>query len=458
MSASRQRTETPSPRSDHHDWYLARFQDFEKRLNGESASAVHGLRRAGIDRFAASGLPTGRDENWRHADVGAVTRTPFLPLAAVVEPDATVQESQLPVPAAWHGPQLVFLNGRFAPALSSLPESAGVRVMELAAALEQEPDLVRSHLDTHSSQYQGGFAALNTAFLQDGAFVHFTAAGADPVHILYVTTERESGDGEPFGTSPRTLIVADANTDGRVVERFTGLTGAPYLTNAVTEIVVGQGSHLDHCKLQQEGDAGCHVATLHVTEARDCSFTSHNVVLSGRLVRNDITTLLDGEGIESTLNGLSLSGGSEHVDNHTTIEHAQPNCSSHELYKGILGGKATGVFRGKIHVHPDAQKTDAYQSNKNLLVSPDADITSKPQLEIYADDVKCSHGSTTGQLDADAIFYLRARGLSRADAVRVLTEAFAGEIVDRIPLETVRDEVRLLVDAKLQALLEESHR
>ena len=457
MSSPKQ--QSTANRSDSREWYLARFEDLEKRLNGESSSAVHELRRAGIDRFAESGLPTGRDEDWRHADVGTVTRTHYVPLPSVAEAEAVIEAGQLPRPTAWEGSQLVFVNGRFAPALSTLPESAGVRVMALGTALEREPDTVRAHLDAHSSDCHTGFAALNTAFLQDGAFVHFTGAGADPVHILYVTTDREGGGGEePFVTNPRTLIVADANTDGLVVERFTGLTEAPYLTNAVTEIVAGQGSRIDHCKLQQEGDAGCHVATLHVTEARDCSFTAHNVTLSGRLVRNDVTTLLDGEGIVSTLNGLCLSGGSEHVDNHTAIEHAQPHCSSHELYKGILGGRATGVFRGKIHVHVDAQQTDAYQSNKNLLVSPDADITSKPQLEIYADDVKCSHGSTTGQLDADAIFYLRARGLSARNAVRVLTEAFANEIVDRIPHEALRADVRQLVDAKLQTLLEGDER
>jgi len=444
--------------ADSSEWYLTCFQSFEQQLNGDSAAAVHGLRRAGIDRFAASGLPSGHDENWRHAGINAVSRTRYQPLSSTEGADAAVEESTLPRIAGWQGSELVFINGKFAPSLSTLLESSGVRAMNLADALKQEPDVVHAHLDARSSQYEGGYAALNSAFLQDGAFVHFTGDGADPVHILYVTSAGAgAADGDKPMTTPRTLIVADANVDGMVVEHFLGLTPAAYLTNAVTEIAVGEGSHIQHCKIQQEGEAGSHLATMYVTEDRDCTFTSHNVSVGGRLVRNDITTLIAGEGITSTLNGLSLGGGSEHVDNHTTIEHAQPNCSSHELYKGVFGGQATGVFRGKIHVHPVAQKTDAYQSNKNLLVSPEANITSKPQLEIYADDVKCSHGSTTGQLDADAIFYLQTRGLSATAAVRVLTEAFADEIVDRIPHVLLRDEVRALAQTKLRSLLEETH-
>jgi len=442
-----------APPSDTHEWYLAQFQDFEKRLNGDAASELHSLRRAGLDRFAAAGLPSSHDEDWRHAGIGAVTRTQYslLPSTAGQE---TVDENRLPRLPDWTGTELVFLNGRFSPELSTIRKSSGVEVSDLAAAAA--PDLARTHLDAHSARYQGGFAALNTAFLEDGAFVHLTGAGA-PVYILYVTTPW-SGSDEPFTTTPRTLIVADAHAEGMVVEHYIGLTDHTYLTNAVTELSIGSSSTIHHCKIHEEGEAGSHVATMHVAEARDCAFTSHNFSLSGRLVRNDITTLLDGEGIESTLNGLFLGTESEHIDNHTTIEHARPHCSSHELYKGVLGGRATGVFRGKIHVHPDAQQTDAYQSNRNLIVSPDANITSKPQLEIYADDVKCSHGSTTGQLDADAIFYLRTRGLSTTDAVRVLTEAFAGEIVDRVPHELLRDAIRRRVETKLESLLEEDAR
>ena len=444
--------------ADPREWYLTCFQDFEQRLNGGSAAAVHEVRRAGIDRFAASGLPSRHDENWRHASIGAVSQAQYLPHSCAAATDAAIDESSLPRIAGWQGSELVFINGRFAPSLSTLLESSSVRAMDLATALQQEPEIVRAHLDARSSQYEAGFAALNSAFLEDGAYVRFTGASADPVRILYVTSAGDAGAaaGDEPMTTPRTLIIADANVDGMVVEHFLGLTPAAYLTNAVTEIHVGPGSRIHHCKIQQEGDAGSHLATLHVSEDRDCAFTSHNISVSGRLVRNDITTLINGEGITSTLNGLSLGGGSEHVDNHTTIEHAQPNCSSHELYKGVFGNRATGVFRGKIHVHPVAQKTDAYQSNKNLLVSPDANITSKPQLEIYADDVKCSHGSTTGQLDADAIFYLRTRGLSTSAAVRILTEAFAGEIVDRIPHEALRDQVRALVETKLRRLIEET--
>jgi len=221
----------------------------------------------------------------------------------------------------------------------------------------------------------------------------------------------------------------------------------------VTEVTVGENAVVEHVQVARESPAALHVGTTHVTEGRNCVFASHSLALRGKSVRKDVTTLLDGEGISSTLSGLFLGAGQEHIDNRTLIEHARPQSVSRELYKGILADRSKGVFRGRIHVHQDAQQTSAYQSNKNLLLSDRAEVDSKPQLEIYADDVKCSHGSTTGQLSPEAIFYLRSRGISQLDATGILTRAFAGEILDRLTHEAVRGRLERLVSDKLDAVL-----
>jgi Fe-S cluster assembly protein SufD len=242
----------------------------------------------------------------------------------------------------------------------------------------------------------------------------------------------------------------EANSQVTVVEKFFGLP-APYFTNAVTEIVLGENANLDHCKIQQEGDAASHLAATQVRQHRSSRFSSHFVSLGGNLVRNEIGVFLDGEGCETTLNGLYMASETQHVDNRTTIDHAKPHCVSHELYKGILDGKAHGVFNGKIYVHQDAQKTDAKQTNQTLLLSDDAVINTKPQLEIFADDVKCTHGATVGQLDDNAIFYLRSRGIDAEAARSLLTFAFANDIIGRIKVESIRAELekQLLVAGRL---------
>ena len=441
---------------DKKDFYLAAFRGFEDNLNGETSSALHQIRRHAIDRFSETGFPTGRDEDWRHTSVSAVTRSEFVP-ALTPGPAVTDGDLEPFCFPGFEGIQLVFVNGHLSSSLSTVPAlPAGVRVGSLATAFAEEPELPEKHLGKHADCDLPGFAALNTAFVTDGAFVHLPSGVAleRPIHLLYLSAV----ENRPSVSFPRTLIVAGDGARGSVVETFAGLGDSVYLTDAVTEIVAGDDSVLDHCKIQRESDAAFHVGVLHVTEGDSCKFASHSAVLNGQLVRNDTTTLLDGEAIESTLNGVFLGGGDSRIDNHTTIEHAKPNCSSHELYKGVLGDRSKGVFRGKIHVHQVAQKTDAYQSNQNLLLSEDADITSKPQLEIYADDVKCSHGSTTGQLDAEAIFYLRSRGIGEKEAIATLTRAFAGEIVDRIPIESVRQKVGELVSGKLSSLLGKEER
>jgi len=410
-------------------------------------------------RFAEVGLPASRDEEWRHGNVGAIVGTGFSPVldphpGAVTTLDLGDNNLADLVPT-----QLVFVDGHFAPELSTIAElPQGVRVESLGAALEGDPDLVQEHLG-RGALCDAGFAALNTAFIRDGAFVYVPAgASLGAVHLLYVSTgRRASGDESHSPVShPRTLIVIGEGARASVVETYAAVGASPtYLTNAVTEMTVGENAVLEHVEVQRESVGAFHVGTTHVTERRGCTFTSHSLALQGGFIRNDVTTVLDGPGIDSTLNGLYLGAGEEHIDNRTLIEHAQPHSASQELYKGILAGRSRGVFRGRIHVHEDAQETRAYQSNQNLLLSDEAEVDSMPQLEIYADDVKCSHGSTTGQLSPEAIFYLRSRGVSRSAAVGILTRAFAGEVLERIRHEAIRQWLEQVVLDKLATGLAE---
>jgi Fe-S cluster assembly protein SufD len=333
----------------------------------------------------------------------------------------------------------VFVNGFFAPELSALPAPpAGVAVGGLARALETSSEAVEAHLGRHARFEDNPFAALNTAFFRDGAFIALprNAVLEEPVWLVFLAL---AAGGAPAVCYPRNLVVAGRASQATLVEVYAGLGEEAYFTNAVTEIVAEDGAVLDHYKLQQEGPAGFHFADTQVRLGRAGNFASHFVGLGGRWVRNEVRALLDAEGGECTLNGLYLAGGTQHMDNHTVIDHAKPRCASHELYKGILEGKARGVFNGKIYVRQDAQKTDAKQTNQTLLLSDDATINTKPQLEIYADDVKCTHGATVGQLDAEALFYLRSRGVGAEEARALLTYAFANDILGRIKVEPLRE-------------------
>lgn len=429
------------------DRYLAAFEGFVRSLNGGGAGRLHARRREAIARVADLGLPTSRYEAWSHTNPAPLTHTFFAPVA---EPGPLTAAEVRPLLAdGVDGAVLVFVDGCYAPDLSragALP--GGVQVRSLGDLGPEEWEGL-DDLGAHTLDLDESFAALSTAFVRDGAFISVPAGAAveAPVQVLHAA----SGQGL---TTPRTLVAAGAGSRVSVIETFAGTgDGAGRLVAPVTEISVGPGAAVEYGRVHLHGEEACHAGTLHVKEAGEARFTAHTLCLTGRAVREDVTTLLDGEGIDSTLNGLFLPRARELVDNYTTIEHAAPNCSSHELYKGILGGRAQGVFRGKIHVHQVAQKTDAFQSNQNLLLSDDAQVTSKPQLEIYADDVRCSHGSTTGQLDAAALFYLRSRGVGLAEARRVLTRAFAGELVERVTHDGLRAHVEGLVSRRVDAVL-----
>ena len=393
------------------------------------------LRDRAAARFTALGFPTVRDEEWRFTNVAPIVAAEFR-----VSEDETARVTEAELSAYLYSDadhRVVVVNGRFAPELSHLEGlPAGVRVGSLAAAVTDQPEVVQRYFGQLADFGTRAFTALNTALAADGAYVSI-ADGIileQPLHLVFVSTNADA----PVLTNARALIVAGDRTQARIVETFAGPRGAVYFTNAVSEIVAGENAVIDHYKVQEESFDAFHVASMHVHLARSATFSSHSFSLGGRLVRNDANALLDGDGAECTLNGLYLADGDRLVDNHTLIDHAKPHCPSHEIYKGILGGKARAIFNGKIIVRQDAQKTDAKQTNRALLLSDSASINTKPQLEIFADDVKCTHGAAIGQLDDDAIFYLRARGLTYFEARDMLIHAFAGDILERVRIESLK--------------------
>ena len=393
------------------------------------------LRDRAASHFATLGFPTTRDEEWRFTSVAPIASTEFVPAAdasGVTEQDL----SRFNYADAAH--RIVIVNGRFSAELSRLKGlPAGVRVMSLAAAIADRVDIVQRYFGQLADFNERAFAALNTALAVDGAFVYIPdgIVVEEPVQIVFTATGTAS---TPTLVSARALIVAGDRSQSRVVENYVGAAGQVYFTNGVTEVVAGEHAVVDHYKVQHESETAYHIASMHLHAARSSNFTSHSFSLGGKIVRNDAIAVLDGEGAECTLNGLYLADGDRLVDNHTTIDHAKAHCPSHEVYKGILGGKARAVFNGKIIVRPDAQKTDAKQTNRALLLSDNASINTKPQLEIFADDVKCTHGAAIGQIDEDALFYLRARGLTFFEARDMLIHAFAGEILDRVQVEPLK--------------------
>jgi Fe-S cluster assembly protein SufD len=428
--------------------YLTQFARLEE---GSKQSWIHPLRQSAMQRFADRGFPTTRDEEWRFTNVAPLLEIAFEPAGPATVSSETVARFGL---GEWKRSEVVFVNGRFAPehsSLSGLPN--GVLVGSLKEALETNRELVEPYLVDRSGYLENAFAALNTAFLADGAFVFLRKGSVieEPIHLLFLSTS-SSAPGQASVTHPRNLIVAGPGSHARILESYGGVDGEVYFTNAVTEVVAQESAVVDHYKLQRESLRAFHIATLQYQQERSASISSHSISLGGGLVRNDINVVLDGEGGDLTLNGLYVGNGEQHVDHHTVIDHAKPHCTSRELYKGILNERSQAVFNGRIIVRPDAQKTDAQQTNKNLLLSDDALVNTNPQLEINADDVKCAHGATIGQLDADVLFYLRSRGIDLETARHLLTQGFISDISDRIKIDVVRTELERVLFSNLPTL------
>jgi Fe-S cluster assembly protein SufD len=423
----------------------ASFALQRERRRGDSLLA---LRQAAFARFETLGLPTTENEEWKYTSLAPLAELRFEPAAEVLPGSPERLLPGVGDPPAGGSLQLVFVDGHHRPELSS-PASGpgGILMGSLRVALAERPELVGSELARHADFRRDALTALNTAFIEDGAFIHLPAGAVlqSPIHLLFLSTASI----EATLSHPRVLIVAGAQSQATVVETYAGPSDAIYLTNAVTEVVLGQGARVDHYKLQQESERAFHIALLQVTQGRDSRFASTSLALGAALARNEVRALFAAEGGECTLNGLYMAAGRQHLDNRTLIDHRSPRCTSRELYKGVLDGESRGVFGGRVLVRQDAQKTDARQINKNLLLSPGALVNTKPQLEIFADDVKCAHGAAVGELDEDALFYLRSRGLGREAARSLLTYAFASEMVNLIPPGPLRARVRELVTSRL---------
>ncbi len=393
-------------------------------MPGHDLPTIARLRRAAIARFGELGFPGERDEDWKFTNVGPIVRTPMR-----------------------------YDNG-LSPCVEcgSLPH--GVQVLSLKEGLNRFSELIESHLGQYADFKQHPFVALNTAFWRDGLFIYIPpGAVVEPITVVW-STEHQSDI--PALYYRRLLIVVGTEAQFTLVEDYHGIPQTHYLTNAVTEIVLGERALVDHYKIQHESPNAYHLATTQVVAPYKSNFSTHYFGMGGELVRNEVRVKFTGSHAEATVNGLYLARGTQHMDNHTVIDHAMPHCASHELYKGILDDKARGVFNGKIFVRLDAQKTDAKQTNQTLLLSDDATINTKPQLEIYADDVKCTHGATVGQLDEQQLFYLRSRGIGADQARSLLTYAFANDIVSRIQVPSLRQKLeRTLLEANHLPKLEE---
>ena len=414
--------------------YLAAYREIKSSGAKRVPAWLDGLREAGIASFERLGFPTTAIEEWRYTNVEPIAAQTFGRAngEARLVSGADIVARSMVDPAA---PRLVFINGVYAPEISQTATlERGVVVTPLAEFIKGD-EAAAARLGSIAGVRREPFVALNTAFLDDGALVSIAAGcrTTQPIYLVYVSTAAN----RPVVSHPRTLILLGAGSEARVVESYLGLGGG-YFCNAVSELVGGPDTVVEHYRLQQESDAGFHVGALAANLDRGCHLIAHAVSLSGALVRNNVRVTLDGEGAECVLNGLYLADGKQHIDNFTEIEHVKPRASSSELYKGLLGGSSHGVFNGRIVVHKDAQKTDARQTNKNLLLSADAVVNTKPQLEIYADDVKCSHGSTIGQMDEDALFYLRSRGIGMEEARSLLSFAFASDVVGRMKIPFLR--------------------
>jgi Fe-S cluster assembly protein SufD len=429
------------------DIYLHAHAENAAGLAGQQLSWLAKTRERALAQFAEQGFPTTRDEEWRYTNVAPIQRNAFRPAAKDLA-GLSAQRLQPFVFQDLSCHRLVFVDGHFAPQLSALAKLPdGVIVSSLADAINSGAAFLQRHLAHYAPIDRYGFAALNTAFLADGACIYLPRGTtlADPVHLLFVSTARD----QSVLAQPRNLVVAEAKSRAMLIESYIGLDEARYFTNAITEVVVAEGAAIEHYKLGEESAKAYHIGGLHVRQQADSQFISHNITVDGALVRTDIDVLFEAEGGECTLNGLYMAGNRQHIDNHTRLDHAQPRCSSREFYKGVLDGRARAVFNGRIIVRQDAQHTDAQQENKNLLLSRDAEVDTKPQLEIYADDVKCAHGATVGQLNDDALYYLRSRGIDAATARHVLTYAFARDVLNRMALKPIRSYVEKMLATRL---------
>ena len=412
-----------------------RYADQYANVADSGPRWLRNLRQKGFDNFSRLGFPIARrgNEAWKYTNVAPVARAEFsVPGAAESTSTETLRES-LPWMEDWN--TLVFVNGRFSPELSAIHDAGSVTVSSLSALVESDGAVARQHLGSLASVEDDGFTALNTAFVGDGAVVHVPGGGRveRPVHLAFVSTEEDS-----FIAHPRVLVVAGAESEATVIESYVSLGENAYFTNSVAEIVIGEGARVEHYRIMDESDSSYHVGVARVHQKDGSSFSSRAFYKGVGLGRHDLYALI-GDGCETDLSGLYITSGTQHMDSFINIDHAQPNSTSRLYYKGILSGRSRAVFGGTVFVREGADKTDSLQSDKNLLLSPDAEVDSKPALFIWADDVKCGHGATAGNVDEATVFYMRSRGVDLETASRLLIFGFASEIIDTVALPELHE-------------------
>ncbi|MCU0444027.1 MAG: Fe-S cluster assembly protein SufD [Microscillaceae bacterium] len=421
---------------------LAQFQDFEQGLNGKSQSAWHQIRRQAIQNFQQLGIPSTKHEEWKYTNLSKVFKQDYT-----FNSQSNLQKSDIEplMLTGFEANVLVVVNGRFRADLSEIISPSNQLIIKtLAEVYESDHTLIEQYFAKHLNLKNEAFTALNTAFADSGLFIQVphNQVVSHPVMIYYLNDSRT----QSVAVQPRNLFVFGRSSQATIIEKYDTLGDFAGLTNLVGEVFVYENAHINHYRLQNERENAYQINTTQVQQNRDSHYNNITISLQGGLIRNNLNISLAGENIESHMLGLYMLDGKSHVDNHTIADHQQPNSMSNELYKGILADNSSGVFNGKIFVRKDAQKTNAYQQNRNVLLSDSASVNTKPQLEIWADDVKCSHGATTGSLDETAMFYLRARGIPPKEARALLVHAFAYEILEKIHIEALRaylDEVVL---------------
>jgi Fe-S cluster assembly protein SufD len=432
--------------------YFLAYRLFAKTREGKDPAWLENLRERAASSFEALDFPTTRVEEWKYTNIAPVLKTAFRQMFDMGVHDVTVERIEPFLCAEAKGSRLVFINGLFSRRLSDLSElPESVVVCNLSEVPAEYAKVVSDHLGVYADYRDQVFTALNTAALGDGAFVHIPKGRTleKPVHLLFVSTASE-----PTVSHPRALIVAGEASIATVIESYVSLGEDTYFTNAVTEVFTAPGARLDHYRLQEESEQAFHIATTQVNQQRGSNYTSYAISLGGEIARHNLNVALTDEAIETTIDGLYVVTGNQHTDNHTVIDHQKPHCASHQLYKGILDGRGRAVFNGKVFVREGALLTDARQLNKNLLLSAEAHVDTKPELEIFADDVKCSHGATVGQLEDEELFYLASRGIGQEKARALLTYGFAEDVISKIKLKSIREQLDRIVLDKLNQSLE----
>lgn len=421
------------------NWYLSGFKDFESKLNGESESYLHLIRKLAFEKLGNTEFPTMKNEEWKYTNVNPVLETNYIPAFISEKTVITADDVNERIYTGFDCYKMVFINGEYSEELSdmeNLPE--GVTAGSIRKLLKEQPEIVEKYIGKNLYK-ENAFNLLNSAYATDGIFVH-AAKGVvveKPIQVVYINGSKDQN----LLITPRNIFAADENAEFSVITNHSGIEGKSYFTNIVTEGFLQKDAKIKVYKLQNEADNAYHIERAEVDLKETSVFSHYNITFGGSLVRNDINTELNGEYCESNLYGLYFGSSDQHIDNHSLVKHMSPNCESNELYKGILDDSSRGVFNGKIYVRKDAQKTNAYQSNKTILLSDDARIDTKPQLEIYADDVKCSHGATIGHLDDTAYFYIISRGVPAELAKSMLIRAFVDDVVGKINIEPLREQI-----------------